>query len=62
MICSTWMRNYPEFKEALCEQGKPLPIFVECKFDDFLRCGGFKHSFLQLVRANCRHKKHAIGH
>jgi hypothetical protein len=32
-------RHYPEFKEALSEQDKQLPKFVERECDDFLRCG-----------------------
>ena len=39
-------RHYPEFKEALLQQGKQLPKFVERDFDDFLRCGRLEHGFL----------------
>jgi hypothetical protein len=30
---------YPDFQEALSEQGKHLPTFVDREFDDLLRCG-----------------------
>lgn len=50
-------RHYPEFKEALSEQGKQLPKFVEREFDDFLRCGRLEHGFLRVVCGDCKHEK-----
>lgn len=47
-------RHYLEFKETLSEQGKQLPTFFECEFDDFLRvvCGDYKHK--KLVAFSCK--------
>jgi hypothetical protein len=39
-------RHFSEFKEALLQQGKQLPKFVEREFDNFLRCGRLEHGFL----------------
>ena len=49
-------RHYPEFKEALLQQGKQLPKFVERDFDDFLRvvCGDCKHE--KLVAFSCKRR------
>ena len=50
-------RHYPAFKEALLQQGKQLPKFVEREFDDFLRCGRLEHGFLRVVCGDCKHEK-----
>jgi ribosomal protein S27E len=50
-------RHYPEFKEALSEQDKQLPKFVERECDDFLRCGRLEHGFLRVVCGDCKHEK-----
>jgi len=50
-------RHYPEFKEAISEQGKYLPKFVEREFEDFLRCGRLEHGSLRVVCGDCKHEK-----
>lgn len=50
-------RYYPDFKEALSQQGKHLPTFVEREFDEFLRCGRLEHGFLRVVCDDCKHEK-----
>lgn len=50
-------QHYSKFKEALSEQGKQLPTFVEREFDDFLRCGRLENGFLRVVCGDCKHEK-----
>ncbi|MGB3726868.1 MAG: transposase zinc-binding domain-containing protein [Glaciecola sp.] len=50
-------RYYPDFKEALSQQGKHLPKFIEREFDDFLRCGRLENGFLRVVCGDCKHEK-----
>jgi ribosomal protein S27E len=50
-------RHYSEFKEALSQQGKQLPKFIEREFDDFLRCGRLEYGFLRVVCGDCKHEK-----
>ncbi len=45
------------FQEALAEQGRRLPKYVEREFDDFLRCGRLEHGFMRVVCGDCKHEK-----
>jgi len=38
---------YPEFVELLRMQERPLPTFVQCEFEAFLKCGRLKYGFLK---------------
>ena len=57
LLCQLVERYYPEFKDALREQGKQFPKFVEREFDEFLRCGRLEHGFLRVVCGDCKHEK-----
>ncbi len=54
---NSWSGITLKFKEALSQQGKQLPTFVEREFDDFLCCGSSEHGFLRVLCGNCKHKK-----
>jgi hypothetical protein len=53
-------RYYPEFRDVMAMQGKPLPLHVEQEFADYLKCGRLEHGF---PRAQCteRHHEHLVA-
>ncbi len=36
-------RHYPEFRNVMAAQGKPLPLHVQQEFADYLKCGRLEH-------------------
>jgi hypothetical protein len=32
-------RHYPELSDVMAMQGKPLPLYVQQEFVDYLKCG-----------------------
>ncbi|MES9875285.1 MAG: IS91 family transposase, partial [Candidatus Sedimenticola sp. 6PFRAG7] len=49
-------RYYPEFRDVMAMQGKPLPLHVEQEFDDYLKCGRLEHGFLRVQCSECHHE------
>jgi hypothetical protein len=44
--------NYPTFHDLLEQQGRPLPVYVEREFDEFLKCGRLEHGFFRVRLAS----------
>ena len=36
-------QHYPEFKDVMAAQGKPLPLHVQQEFAAYLKCGRLEH-------------------
>ena len=52
------VREYwPEFQAELASQGKHLPAFICCEFDEYLKCGRLEHGFLRVRCEACHHEK-----
>jgi ribosomal protein S27E len=51
---------YPAFKAYLAAQDNALPVYVEQKFEDFLKCGRLEHGFLR-VRCDTCHVEHLVA-
>jgi ribosomal protein S27E len=49
-------RYYPEFRDVMAMQSKPLPLHVEQEFDDYLKCGRLEHGFLRVQCTHCHHE------
>ena len=49
-------RYYPEFRDVMAEQGKPLPFHVQQEFADYLKCGRLEHGFLRVQCTECHHE------
>ena len=45
---------YPVFKETLEAQGRSLPKYVQCEFEEFLTCGRLEHGFLRVGCEECK--------
>lgn len=50
---------YPAFTAHLAEQGRELPGYVQCEFEEFLKCGRLEHGFLR-VRCESCHAEHLV--
>jgi ribosomal protein S27E len=48
-------RHYPEFRDVMAMQGKPLPLHVQQEFADYLKCGRLEHGFLRVQCSECHH-------
>ncbi len=46
-------RHYPEFRDVMVMQRKPLSPYVQQEFDDFLKCGRLEYGFLRVQCAQC---------
>jgi hypothetical protein len=51
---------YPAFESRLASQGRALPVYVQCEFDDYLRCGRLEHGFLRVNCDSC-HAEHLVA-
>ena len=51
---------YPAFTAHLALQGRELPGYVQCEFEDFLKCGRLEHGFLR-VRCESCHVEHLVA-
>ncbi|MBW9269274.1 MAG: IS91 family transposase [Candidatus Thiodiazotropha sp. (ex. Lucinisca nassula)] len=49
-------RHYPEFRDVMATQGKPLPLHVQQEFADYLKCGRLEHGFLRVQCSECHHE------
>ncbi len=49
-------RHYPEFRDVMAMQGKPLPLHVQQEFTDYLECGLLEHGFLRVQCCECQHE------
>jgi hypothetical protein len=45
----------------VAKQGRYLPKYVECKFDEFLRCGKLEHGFLLVVCGDARQASSSLA-
>jgi hypothetical protein len=41
-------RYYPSFRDVMAAQDKPLPLYVQQEFADYLKCGRLGHGFLRV--------------
>jgi ribosomal protein S27E len=41
-------------------QGKPLPLYVQQEFADYLKCGQLEHGFLRVQCTHC-HLEHLLA-
>jgi hypothetical protein len=55
-------RYYPEFRDVMAMQGKPLPLHVEQEFADYLKCGRLEHGFLRVPCTECHHEQRVAGY
>ena len=44
---------YPAFSAHLAERGTALPGYVQCEFEDYLKCGRLEHGFLRVRCESC---------
>lgn len=51
---------YPAFESRLASQGRALPVYVQCEFEDYLRCGRLEHGFLRVICDSC-HAEHLVA-
>jgi len=51
---------YPAFTAHLAEQGRELPGYVQCEFEDYLKCGRLEYGFLR-VRCESCHAEHLVA-
>ena len=49
-------RHYPEFRDLMSAQGRPLPLHVQQEFADYLKCGRLEHGFLRVQCKECHHE------
>jgi hypothetical protein len=53
-------RHYPAFREALAEQGRQPPAYVQEEFAAYLKCGRLEHGFLR-VRCTACHAERLVA-
>jgi DNA-directed RNA polymerase subunit RPC12/RpoP len=50
-------RYYPEFRDEMGTQGKPLPTHVQQEFSEYLKCSRQEYGFLRIQCTNCHHER-----
>jgi hypothetical protein len=53
-------RHYPEFRDVMAAQDKPLPLHVQQEFAEYLKCGRLEHGFLR-VQCSEYHHEHLVA-
>lgn len=48
---------YPAFANLMFAQGRPLPEYVQRKFEDYLKCGRLEHGFLRVRCTSCHQEQ-----
>lgn len=49
-------QHYPEFRDVMAAQCKPLPMHVQKEFSAYLKCGRLENGFLRLQCTECHHE------
>jgi ribosomal protein S27E len=49
-------RHYPQFRDVMAAQDKPLPLHVQQEFAEYLKCGRLEHGFLRVQCSECHHE------
>jgi hypothetical protein len=51
---------YPAFADQMAARDTPLPAYIQCEFEDYLKCGRLEHGFLR-VRCESCHTEHLVA-
>jgi ribosomal protein S27E len=49
--------HYPEFQALMEAQNRPLPIYVQQEFDEYLKCSRLEYGFLRVKCEQCHDEK-----